>query len=1133
VHLECLESRLVLTMPPYTVTQLASFPAGPGFSNVNGLAMDSGGDLFAAITTGGFTSNGGQTGDGSIVEEMSGSSTLTTLAKFDGANGIQPYGGVILDAKGDLFGVTFQGGTNDDGTVFELPVGSSTIDSLASFTNSPGAEGLNPTAGLVMDPKGDLFGETSSGGILPNGNPGAGTIFEVPAGTTSIDTLYTFDGTNFQDGFEPHGGLILDAAGDLFGVANGGSTVHGLVFELPGGVGPIQHVADFTIPNHNQLGGPVSGLVVDSAGDYFGETELGVYEVPVGTNTIQSLGTFSGPNPGFDTETNVFVDGSGNVFGTTSQGGTFGVGTAFEIENGSGVITTIVNFKDIDAQGDTLDVSPNSPLVPDGKGNFFGMTEAGGDNQFGYFYELSPVTATHLAFGPPSTDPIANQAINPAVTVQVEDAAGNIVTSDNSVVTLSIVNGPPGASFVGTLTAPAVNGVATFPGFVNLPGTYVFGAADGTLSPAQTAPTVFGTLPTSTIAFPTASSYTPETWTGAITGTAGAGAGTLASVGVIIFDGANYWNGADAAFDSATPISNAATLTQSNWSYAFPTGNLTNGKTYTVQSQAEDSLGNLQTLSAGMTFSFSIPAPTVTSISPAFGTGGGPQGLQGPGGLGTVVTITGTNLDDATAVSFGGVRAQFRIDSATQITAFAPAGGAGLVDVVVTNAGGSSAKSPADQFSFVTATISSGQPGAFVAAGPTLAPLANLPALPAGSTAPFQDAIGFTIANVGVGGTATIVIQLPVGTLQAGVNYSYDKFNPTTNIWSAFVTDTTDSVVFDIAHDQIDLTITDGGPNDQDGTAQGQIVDPGLPVIVPPTTPPSFQNPDHTTFIVGLTGSFAVSATGSGTITLGESGQLPGGVTFDPATGMLGGIPASGSAGSYALTLTASNGAGAPTTQSFSLTVLTPNQAYISAVFQDVLGRHVDPVGLQFFSALLDEGMARSAFVLQVNHSAEYFKNIIQSNYKQFLGRSAESAAVFFWSTRMAGGLTDPQFVASVLGSPEAFAHNGANDKQLIDAFYQTLFDRPGELSGETFWLHQLSAGSSMSAVALAFTTSAEFDRELITNDYGTLLLRQPEANELATSIAMLEQGMTAEDIVAQIATTPEYSNRLPLRGDL
>ena len=171
------------------------------------------------------------------------------------------------------------------------------------------------------------------------------------------------------------------------------------------------------------------------------------------------------------------------------------------------------------------------------------MTEDGGANQFGFFYELSPAGPTQLAFGPAPTDPIANQSITPPLTVQVEDSTGHVVTSDTSVVTLSIVSGPAGASLVGNAPAAAVSGVATFPGlFVNLPGTYVFGATDGTLTPTQTLPITFNALPSSTITFPTASSYTPETWTGSIAGTDTVGVGTLASVGVSVFDGTNYWN---------------------------------------------------------------------------------------------------------------------------------------------------------------------------------------------------------------------------------------------------------------------------------------------------------------------------------------------------------------------------------------------------------------------------------------------------------------------------------------------------------------------------------------------------------------------------------------------------------------
>ena len=604
-----------------------------------------------------------------------------------------------------------------------------------------------------------------------------------------------------------------------------------------------------------------------------------------------------------------------------------------------------------------------------------------------------------------------------------------------------------------------------------------------------------------------------------------------------IFDGTNYWNPADAAFDSPTPAFNAATLSQATWSFAFPAKYLTNGETYVVQSKATDNFGDVESPSVGKTFSFSVPAPTVTGITPIFGTGGSAQDADGPGIGGTLVTIAGTNFVGTQEVLFGNLTAQFSVVSDTEIQAVAPATGLGTVDVIVGNMGGVSAKSAADQFSFVTATITSGPPGATLSAGPSLIPLPTLPGLPAGLTPLVEDAVGFTVIDVGDGGTVTMAVQLPKGSLQqaanAGITLGYFKFNAATLSWSAFVTDAHDSVQFDVADDVVDLTLTDGSPDDQDGTANGQIVDPGVPVIVTTGTPPSFDSASATTFIVGTKGSITVSATGSPVISFGESGKLPTGVTFDAATAALVGTPASGSQGTYSITLTASNGVGSPVTQPFVLTVLTPNEAYVSAIFQDVLGRPVDPAGLQFFSGLLDHGTTHSAAVGLVNHSAEYFGKIIQSAYKQFLDRGAESAAVSFWSTQMAGGLTDAQFAAAVLGSAEAFTHNGGNDKQLLDAFYLTLLDRAGEPAGEDFWLEQLTGGSSNGAVALAFTTSAEFDGKLATNDYSMLLHRLPTAAELATAIATLQMGGTQEELVAQITSTTEYIDGIPNRGNL
>ena len=119
---------------------------------------------------------------------------------------------MIFDANGNLFGTATKGGSSNDGTVFELPNGSSTITAVASFN---GTNGANPKVGLTIDPTGNMFGRTDVGGA-----GASGTIFEVVNGSGTITTLASFKGGTFSGGsFAP---LTLDSHGNLFGTAEVG-----------------------------------------------------------------------------------------------------------------------------------------------------------------------------------------------------------------------------------------------------------------------------------------------------------------------------------------------------------------------------------------------------------------------------------------------------------------------------------------------------------------------------------------------------------------------------------------------------------------------------------------------------------------------------------------------------------------------------------------------------------------------------------------------------------------------------------------------------------------------------------------------------------------------------------------------
>ena len=157
-------------------------------------------------------------------------STPTTLASFNGTNGEVPEGSLIADAAGALFGTAEEGGPNGDGTVFKIAKTgtgyASTPTTLVSFN---GTNGEGPLSGLIADAAGDLFGMTYGGGT--NGD---GTVFKIAkSGTGYASTPTTLASFNFTNGAGPYAGLIADAAGDLFGTTVGGGAYGtGTVFEI-------------------------------------------------------------------------------------------------------------------------------------------------------------------------------------------------------------------------------------------------------------------------------------------------------------------------------------------------------------------------------------------------------------------------------------------------------------------------------------------------------------------------------------------------------------------------------------------------------------------------------------------------------------------------------------------------------------------------------------------------------------------------------------------------------------------------------------------------------------------------------------------------------------------------------------
>jgi uncharacterized repeat protein (TIGR03803 family) len=336
----------------------------------------------------------------------------TVLHSFGGGtDGKYTDSGLIIDSAGNLYGTTATGGIHDKGTVFELSPrqgGGWAETVLHSFDGTDGQESF---ASLILDGAGNLYGTTFFGGIHPCAGDGCGTVFELSpreGGGYTETVLHNFN--NNGDGFGPHAGLILDAAGNLYGTTSaGGLHSGGTVFELSpreggGWTETLLHSFEF-----NGTGGsyPSGSLIFDPNGNLYGTTEYGgihtscSFGVDVGCGTVFQLSprqgggwietvlhSFGSPNDGQDPRAALTFDGLGNLYGTTYYGGLHGFGTVFEFSPRQGGGWTEIFLNSFQNGPDGR--NPHSALVFDSLGNLYGTTWNGGIHGYGTVFEVLP-----------------------------------------------------------------------------------------------------------------------------------------------------------------------------------------------------------------------------------------------------------------------------------------------------------------------------------------------------------------------------------------------------------------------------------------------------------------------------------------------------------------------------------------------------------------------------------------------------------------------------------------------------------------------------------------------------------------------------------------------------------------------
>jgi uncharacterized repeat protein (TIGR03803 family) len=392
----------IAVAPTYGFSTVYSFgtQSSDGYGADGTLIQASDGNFY------GTTNGGGSSAYGTIFKVAPGGTYTTLYAFTNGSDGGYPYAGLIQGRDGNLYGTTTEGGASQSqGTIFEYVLSgpSAGLTTLYAFTG--GADGGEPTGGVIQGADGNFYGAGEDGG-----GPNQGTIFEYVPGT-GITTLYTF--TSSVGGL-PAGRLLQGADGNFYGTTlSGGSSGEGIVFELaPNGTNSTLTTL-YSFTGGNDGGSPDSGLTQGADGNFYGTASFGgtsyggvIFElVPNGTNsTFTTLYNFTNGSDGTTPEGNLLLGSDGNFYGTSYGQEGFPpfepstYGAVFELvpAGTNSQFTVLYPFT-----GGSDGGNASGGLAQGLDGNLYGTATAGGANSEGVIYTVTaspglaaPVTLT-------------------------------------------------------------------------------------------------------------------------------------------------------------------------------------------------------------------------------------------------------------------------------------------------------------------------------------------------------------------------------------------------------------------------------------------------------------------------------------------------------------------------------------------------------------------------------------------------------------------------------------------------------------------------------------------------------------------------------------------------------------------
>jgi len=394
----------VLTVIPVSIagtrlSTLHAFTGGGDGGTPNALMRSTNGNLY------GTTKFGGSAHLGSVFS-LTTNGVLTTLHSFTGVtDGALPLSALVQGTNGLFYGTTETGGSNSEGTVFQMAA-DGTLGNLYAFDAE--SDGANPYAALVQGADGNLYGSAQGAGDFGNGD-----LFKItPQGT--LMPLYAF--TNGADGGFPVGAMVLASDGNFYGTVGGGASGFGLVYRLSP-QGAFSTVYSFRGGADGYA--PAGALVQGSDGNLYGTTTHNVIGRFQFYGTIYRLTTngalttlyalnFSDGNYPF---AGLIQGSDGNLYGTTYQGGAQGNGTVFRITP-DGTFTSLLSF-----DGFNDGALPADALVEGPDGNLYGTTTSGGPGGKGTIFRLAMTAAPQITSQP------AGQTVFPGTNVSFSVAA--------------------------------------------------------------------------------------------------------------------------------------------------------------------------------------------------------------------------------------------------------------------------------------------------------------------------------------------------------------------------------------------------------------------------------------------------------------------------------------------------------------------------------------------------------------------------------------------------------------------------------------------------------------------------------------------------------------------------------------